>query len=151
MSRSASPLKVRRRQANAAGVGTTSALGPPLEDAVRRMFRALDSHDATSFRRVFAPGARIVHDDGVETTVDTVARRIRTGSAVAPRARRLSRFRFGGSGNWAWITYRNHIRFTAGGRTRTIDFSEIALLRRGQDFNWRIMHIQYSGNRGAAP
>jgi hypothetical protein len=112
------------------------------------MFHALDSHDATSFRRVFARGASIVHDDGVETTVVAVARRIRTGSAVAPRARRLSRFRFGGSGNWAWITYRNHIRFTAGGRTRTLGFSEIALLRRGQDDNWRIMHIQYSGNRG---
>jgi hypothetical protein len=56
-----------------AGAGEAPAVAPAQEAEARgfveRCFRAFDACDLTALEAAFAPGATIVHDDGVETTV----------------------------------------------------------------------------------
>jgi hypothetical protein len=115
-----------------------------LAAAVRRLFEALDARNASAFRRAFAAGATIVHDNGVETSVPVVARRLAADSDTEPHVRWLGRFRCGGAGPWAWVGYENRLTYSSGGRRLTLRFAETAILRRGRDGVWRFVRIHYS-------
>jgi hypothetical protein len=120
-----------------------------LAAAVRGLFQALDDRDASAFRRAFVTGARVVHDNGVETTVAAVSRRLRTERDTRLRTRRLGRFHSGGDGEWAWIGYENRLTVSVGQQRQTLRFTETAVLRRGGDGVWRFARIHYSGERPA--
>lgn len=116
--------------------------------AVLGLFDALDRRDLRAFLASFAPGARIVHDDGRATTPAAFVRDLVRGGSPPPAARRLGPVAAAVEGAWAWAAYSNRPTFRLPGGPLTLRFAETAILREAAG-RWRFVRVHYSGRRPA--
>lgn len=105
-----------------AGDAYADARGPSDAEArafVEAFFRAFDARDLGALEAAFAPGASIVHDDGVETSVPKLLEILRNTKEWPPRERTLSRFTLTRAAGAVVVGCLNHVRFAPPGRPPT--------------------------------
>ncbi len=98
---------------------------------VRNFFSAFDSRDYAAMEAAFLPGATLVHDNGVMTSLPEMMQIIRTTSGWPPRERELSGFKIRWVGEVAIAGLRNRVTFRPTDRAPTTStYTETWVLER---------------------
>jgi ketosteroid isomerase-like protein len=99
----------------ASAVNESLARPHPNDAAVRafieHFFTAFDARDFEAIEHSFAPGAKIVHDNGASTTALDLKRMLQSAKQWPARKRELSNFEIVWEGNVAVVGYLNHVTF----------------------------------------
>ena len=111
---------------------------------IQRFFDAFDSRDYAAIEEAFAPGATLVHNNGVMTSLAEMLEIIRTTKEWSPRVRELSGFRTRWVDRVAVVGLRNRVTVEPQNRpSATATYSETWLLQRTES-GLKAFHVHYS-------